>query len=109
MQEVSGSIPGGALFFLYPSFFAPFYRGSEITAKKKTQPSEIYGLYVFQNNFFKPNTRTEKRALTRAQERSTRTRTPHPPNTGESYYSTSWYTYIVPEYRYFLQSIFSPL
>ena len=35
----------------------------------------MYGLYVFQNNFFKPNTRTEKRALARAQERSTRTRT----------------------------------
>ena len=29
----------------------------------------------FQNNFFKPNTRTEKRALTRAQKRSTRRRT----------------------------------
>ena len=23
----------------------------------------MYGLYVFQNNFFEPNTRTEKRAL----------------------------------------------
>ena len=35
----------------------------------------MYGLYIFQNNFFKPNTRTKKRALTRAQKRSTRTRT----------------------------------
>ena len=52
----------------------------------------MYGLYVFQNNFFKPNTRTEKRALTRAQKRSTRPRTlhPHPPPNNEELGLSIW-------------------
>ena len=71
----------------------------------------MYGLYVFQNNFFKPNTRTEKRALTRAQKRSTRTRTRTLRIQGEvhgevTYLQVDACIYIVHEYWYSLQSIF---